>query len=149
VAATETADTPSWWERQGDLIMRRPFNEWTFTHLNWLLPSEVVRRGGAHSPLPGESLPLDVTYRFDNQDHRLGELHDRTHTTAFLVLHRGRIVHEVYPGTFARRGSRFQLFSVTKSVTSRGPSTAWTTGSPRTGTTSPAPRTTGRGWPTC
>jgi CubicO group peptidase (beta-lactamase class C family) len=118
VAGTETADTPSWWERQGDLIMRRPFNEWTFTHLNWLLPSEVVRRGGAHSPLPGESLPLDVTYRFDNQDHRLGELHDRTHTTAFLVLHRGRIVHEIYPGTFARRGSRFQLFSVTKSVTS-------------------------------
>ena len=28
------AHEPSWWDRQGDLIMRRPFNEWTFTHMN-------------------------------------------------------------------------------------------------------------------
>jgi CubicO group peptidase (beta-lactamase class C family) len=118
VTPTAPADTPSWWARQGDLIMRRPFNEWTFTHLNWLLPSEVVTRTGAPAPLPGKSLPLDLTYQFENHEYRLGELHSRTHTTAFLVLHRGRIVHEIYPGAFARRGSRFQLFSVTKSVTS-------------------------------
>ena len=43
---------PSWWDRQGDLIMRRPFNEWTFTHMNWLMPTERVTRGGAHRPLP-------------------------------------------------------------------------------------------------
>jgi CubicO group peptidase (beta-lactamase class C family) len=98
--------------------MKRPFNEWTFTHLNWLLPSEIVTRSGTATPLPGKSLPLDLTYRFENSEYRLDELHPRTHTTAFLVLHHGRIVHEIYPGAFARRSSRFQLFSVTKSVTS-------------------------------
>jgi CubicO group peptidase (beta-lactamase class C family) len=35
-----------------------------------------------------------------------------------VVLHRGAIVHERYPGTFARAAARFQLFSLTKSVTS-------------------------------
>jgi len=38
---------PSWWDRQGDLIMRRPFNEWTFTHMNWLMPD---RAGGPWPP---------------------------------------------------------------------------------------------------
>jgi CubicO group peptidase (beta-lactamase class C family) len=118
VAPAQEAETPSWWERQGDLIMRRPFNEWTFTHLNWLLPSEIVTRGGAPAPLPGESHPLDLTYRFENTEYTLDDLHKRTHSTSFLVMHRGRIVHEIYPGAFARRSSRFQLFSVTKSVTS-------------------------------
>ena len=31
--------------------MRRPFNEWTFTHMNWLMPTERVHRGGTQ-PLP-------------------------------------------------------------------------------------------------
>lgn len=109
---------PSWWDRQGDLIMRRPFNEWTFTHMNWLMPTERVGRGGAHLPLPADPQPLDLTYRFDDRDHSLADLHRRTFTTAFLVLHRGVIVHESYPGAFAGPRSRMQLFSVSKSVTS-------------------------------
>jgi CubicO group peptidase (beta-lactamase class C family) len=109
---------PTWWERQGDLIMRRPFNEWTFTHMNWLMPTEPVHRGGHHRPLPVDPCPLDLTYRFDGRDRTLAGLHRRTFTTAFLVLHRGAIVHEYYPGAFAGPRSRMQLFSVSKSVTS-------------------------------
>jgi CubicO group peptidase (beta-lactamase class C family) len=112
------AAEPSWWDRQGDLIMRRPFNEWTFTHMSWLMPTERVSRGGAHLPLPLSPCPLDLTYRFEDADHTLTELHRRTFTTAFVVLHHGEIVHETYPGAFAGPRTRMQLFSVSKSVTS-------------------------------
>jgi CubicO group peptidase (beta-lactamase class C family) len=103
------ARQPSWWQRQGDLITRRPFNEWTFTHMNWLLPSETVRRGPVSYPLPRRPRQLGLD---------LAALHRRTNTTAFVVLQHGAIVHESYPGRFARPGARFQLFSLTKSVTS-------------------------------
>jgi CubicO group peptidase (beta-lactamase class C family) len=109
---------PSWWERQGDLIMRRPFNEWTFTHMNWLMPTERVARGEHRRPLEFDPRPLDLTYWFEGRDHTLAELHRRTFTTAFVVLHRGAVVHEYYPGAFAGPRSRMQLFSVSKSVTS-------------------------------
>jgi CubicO group peptidase (beta-lactamase class C family) len=110
---------PSWWDRQGDFIMRRPFNEWTFTHMNWLMPTERVSRGpGHHRPLPRDPQPLDLTYWFDGRDHTLTELHRHTFTTAFVVLHQGAIVHEYYPGAFAGPRTRMQQFSVSKSVTS-------------------------------
>jgi CubicO group peptidase (beta-lactamase class C family) len=112
------AKAPSWWDRQGDLIMRRPFNEWTFTHMNWLMPTEQVTRGDVHRPLPVDHGPLDLSYRFDGADHTIAELHRRTFTTAFVVVHHGRIVHETYPGAFAGPRTRMQLFSVSKSVTS-------------------------------
>jgi len=113
-----TVREPSWWDKQGDLIMRRPFNEWTFTHMNWLMPTERVARGATSLPLPIENQPLDLTYRFEDRDRSLTELHRRTFTTAFVVLHRGTIVHETYPGAFTGPRSRMQLFSLSKSVTS-------------------------------
>jgi CubicO group peptidase (beta-lactamase class C family) len=111
--ATITGPAPvtrpaSWWDRQGDLIMRRPFSEWTFTHMNWLLPTETVPRPAYARELPRSVLPLACDPEFLA----------RTFTTAFVVLHRGAIVHESYPGRFAGPGTRFQLFSLTKSVTS-------------------------------
>jgi CubicO group peptidase (beta-lactamase class C family) len=116
--AVRTAQPPSWWERQSDLVMRRPFNEWTFTHMNWLMPTERVARGPVTRQLPVEPVRLDLTYRFDDHDYSLADLHRRTHTTAFVVLHRGRIVQELYPGAFAGPRTRMQLFSLSKSVTS-------------------------------
>jgi CubicO group peptidase (beta-lactamase class C family) len=98
--------------------MRRPFNEWTFTHMNWLMPTERVHRGGTHMPLAISPYPLDLTYRFEGRDYSLTELHRRTFTTAFVVLHRGEIVYESYPGAFTGPRSRMQLFSVSKSLTS-------------------------------
>jgi CubicO group peptidase (beta-lactamase class C family) len=98
--------------------MRRPFNEWTFTHMNWLMPTERVPHGDTHRPLPLDPHPLNLTYRFEDHDYSLADLHRRTFTTAFVVLHRGALVHECYPGAFAGPRSRMQLFSVSKSVTS-------------------------------
>lgn len=109
---------PSWWERQTGRVMQRPLNEWTFTHMNWLLPTARVARGSTHRPLPARPVPLEVTYEFGGREHTLAELHRRTFTTTFVVLHRGRIVHESYRGVFARPRTRMQLFSVSKSVTS-------------------------------
>jgi CubicO group peptidase (beta-lactamase class C family) len=116
--APRAAKPPSWWERQGDLLMRRPFSEFTFTHMNWLMPTERVHRGDVHRPLPADPHRLDLTYRFEGEDHTLAELHRHTNTTAFVVMHHGRIVHEYYPGMFAGPRVRMQLFSVSKSVTS-------------------------------
>ncbi|WP_067501913.1 serine hydrolase [Actinoplanes sp. TFC3] len=109
---------PGFWERQSDVIMRRPLNEWTFTHMNWLIPTERVACGTEFLPLSVAGVPLNVTYRFDEHDYSLGDLHRRTFTTAFVVLHHGRIVHESYPGAFAGPRTRMQLFSLSKSVTS-------------------------------
>jgi CubicO group peptidase (beta-lactamase class C family) len=107
--------TTNWWERQGDLIMRRPFNEWTFTHMNWVLPTERIAKGEPH-PFPEE--PADLGMLTYGDGYNLDDLHRRTNTTAFVVLRDGMLVHEAYPGAFARPGARMQLFSVSKSVLS-------------------------------
>lgn len=106
------------WRHQDEVMTRRPVNEWTFTHMNLLMPTEDVRRGGEVSPLPRRTRPLEVTYGFAGRERSLAELHARTNTTSFVVLHGGEIVHESYPGRFAGSGVRFQMFSMTKSVTS-------------------------------
>ncbi|MFD9359388.1 serine hydrolase domain-containing protein [Streptomyces sp. NPDC060031] len=106
------------WRNQGKLATRRPLSEWTFTHMDTVMPKESVPRGGPVLPLPGRPGPLDVTYTFEGQERTLEDLHRNTNTTSFLVLRGGELVHEVYPGRFAGPGVRFQLFSLTKSVTS-------------------------------
>ncbi len=106
------------WRHQDEVMTRRPVNEWTFTHMNLLMPAEDVRRGGQVFPLPRRMRPLEATYGFAGRERSLAELHARTNTTSFVVLHGGEIVHESYPGRFAGPGVRFQMFSMTKSVTS-------------------------------
>ena len=106
------------WRHQDEVMTGRPVNEWTFTHMNLLMPTEGVRRGGDALPLPRRPRPLEVTYGFEGRERSLAELHARTNTTSFVVLHGGEIVHESYPGYFAGDDVRFQLFSMTKSVTS-------------------------------
>ena len=106
------------WRHHGSLASRRPLNEWTFTHMDRVMPVDPVRKPDQPRALrSGGALP-DVRYRFDGQQYSLAELHRRTHTTSFAVAHRGRIVAEEYPGRFASADVRFQVFSVTKSVTS-------------------------------
>jgi CubicO group peptidase (beta-lactamase class C family) len=118
-AATSATGAAAWlWRNQDKVIMRRPFNEWTFTHMNRLLPAETVPRSRSPKPLPGRDRPLDVDYWYAGRSWRLAQLHKRTNTTAFVVLHNGRLVHELYPGRFAGPRVRMQLFSVTKSLTS-------------------------------
>ena len=106
------------WRHQVDVILGRPLNEWTFSHGRVIVPTENVPRSGPTRPLPVRLEPLDVRYRYGGRDHRLSELHPRTNTTSFLVLHGGTLIHEVYPGRFAGSGVRVFLFSLSKSVTS-------------------------------
>lgn len=99
--------------------MRRPFNEWTFTHMNRLMPAATVDSGGFHTPMPERPVDLaPVSYRCGGRAYGIGELHRRTFTTAFVVLHHGVVVQEAYRGRFAGPGTRMQLFSVSKSILS-------------------------------
>jgi CubicO group peptidase (beta-lactamase class C family) len=108
-----------WWQRcQTALITKRPINEWCFTHMDKLLPVERVPPAQAPEPIPGTSAPLDVTYSVDGRELTLKDLHRRTYTTAFVVIHRGELRHETYPGMFAGPSVRNQMFSITKSMTS-------------------------------
>lgn len=108
------------WRHQTEIATRRPVNEWTFTHVNRVMPTEPVQHAEQPRLLPtafDEQLIRDVTYEYEGR-RTLADLHRRTHTTGFLVLHRGRVLHESYPGVFGSPRTRFQLFSLTKSVTS-------------------------------
>lgn len=86
--------------------------------MNLLMPTEGVR---APAPSPWARAPRDlgeVRYTVNGDTRGLADLHRSTGTTSFVVVHRGVVVHESYPGRFASPSSRFQLFSLTKSVTS-------------------------------
>ncbi|OKI02663.1 serine hydrolase [Streptomyces sp. CB02923] len=106
------------WRHQAEIASSRPFNEWAFTHLSALLPVDPVSRAAAPSPLRRGPKPQGFTYEHAGERRTLADLHARTHTTGFAVLHRGALVHEEYPGRFSSPRARFQLFSLTKSVTS-------------------------------
>lgn len=112
------------WRNQGDLASGRPFNEWAFTHMDRILPTETVNRPRAARPfVQGPTTPApqalsDLRYEFGGRSNSIEDLHRHTNSTSLLVLHRGQIVHEEYPGWFAKRGTRFQAFSLSKSVTS-------------------------------
>lgn len=76
-----------------------PFNRWSFQHVREILPTAEVRC--APGPATAfEAAPRELTgLRFETTDGRditVGELLDETHTDGFLVLHRGRLVCELY-----------------------------------------------------
>ncbi len=107
------------WRHQGEVATSRPFNEWTFTHTSALMPTETVPSAVEPRSLRYAPIALDGwTYEYAGERRTLADLHKRTFTTGFAVLHRGLLVHESYPGWFASPQARFQLFSLTKSVTS-------------------------------
>lgn len=106
------------WRHQGEIATRRPVNEWVFTHMNLLMPTEpILGPPSSHSLETRGTLPA-VGYQFGGRHRALAELHERTHTTSFMVVHRGRVLTEEYPGRFAGPGVRFQCYSLTKSITS-------------------------------
>ena len=105
--------------RQLDRLLEPWINAWTFSHMRWLRPVERVRAAARPRPLPKRHRPLNVSYELDGRGFGLSDLHRRTETTAFVVLHRGAVVHEQYPGAVASADFwRFLLFSLTKSMLS-------------------------------
>ena len=106
------------WRKQGEIATRRPINEWTFTHMNRVMPIEEVPRPSRSRGLEARGTLPPISYEFAGRSRTLAELHERTHTTSFMAVHRGRVLSEVYPGRFAGRGVRFMCYSLSKSVTS-------------------------------
>ncbi|MFT4231912.1 MAG: serine hydrolase [Leucobacter sp.] len=106
------------WRNQGEIATRRPVNEWTFTHMNRVMPTEAIPRPATCRGLAERGLLPEIEYAFDGRVRPLSDLHRRTHTTSFLVVHRGRVLAEQYPGRFAHPGTRFQCYSLSKSITS-------------------------------
>ena len=82
-----------------ETTMIAPFNRWAFQHIRELHPTRAVNRDAARvSPLASDLRDLggfSAPVR-DGRVATLEQLLDASHTDAFLVLHRGRIVYERY-----------------------------------------------------
>ena len=96
-----------------------PFNRWSFWHVRELIPTERISRGdGPVVQLPrAERDVVSTTFEHAGRDHTVGSMLEETFTDAFVVVHRGAIVHEWY----APEGGPDQphlLMSVSKSLTS-------------------------------
>jgi CubicO group peptidase (beta-lactamase class C family) len=96
-----------------------PYNRWGFQHIRDLIPSARIRRGdGPTWSLPGSGRDLaSIRLPFGDRQVNLETFLDETYTDAFLVLHRGAIVHEQYRNTMTPDTTHL-LMSVSKSVTS-------------------------------
>ncbi|TVQ95276.1 MAG: class C beta-lactamase-related serine hydrolase [Deltaproteobacteria bacterium] len=86
-----------------------------FRNMDRIFPTRLVPRGEDVWTLPVAPRTLTTTYTFRGEERDLGAFLDRTETTGLLVLHRGRIVHEVYR-LGADETSLFTSWSVAKSV---------------------------------
>ena len=97
--------------------MRPPFNRWGFRHLARLRPTIDVQAGRSSEPLPVALQPLgSLSFQsvcglsVNVMDHLLA-----SKTDGFLVMHRGRVVHERYFNG-QQATDRHIMFSVTKSL---------------------------------
>jgi len=100
-----------------ETTMVPPFNRWAFQHIRELHPSRAVHRDASRvSPLLSDLQDLG-SFSAPVREGRvatLEELLDASHTDAFLVLHRGRIVYERYLNGM-QPSSPHLVFSCTKS----------------------------------
>jgi CubicO group peptidase (beta-lactamase class C family) len=96
-----------------------PFNRWGFRHVRDLIPTARIPRGdGPVWRLPRAERDLSrVIVRAGSRRVSLDRFLDETYTDGFLVLDRGRIVHERYLNGLTPDATHL-LMSVSKSVTS-------------------------------
>jgi CubicO group peptidase (beta-lactamase class C family) len=96
-----------------------PFNRWGFQHIRDLIPTARIRRGDAPTwNLPRSERDLSsMRLPFGDRQVDLETFLDTTYTDAFLVLHRGAVVHEQYRNAMTPDTTHL-LMSVSKSVTS-------------------------------
>ncbi|MEO1193942.1 MAG: serine hydrolase [Pseudomonadota bacterium] len=91
-----------------------PFSRWSFRKLRQILPTEALPPAPHPRALPEAPRGLDHLRVGNGQS--LSEVLIATHTTAFLVLHRGAVAFEWY-GQRMSGEQPHVIFSVTKSVT--------------------------------
>lgn len=104
--------TPANWQ-QPDLI------RWSFSHVDEILPTVAIRPGPTAADLPSSpsdlgSLPVVGPY---GESLTVADVVRATDTDGWLVLHRGRVVAEDYPGV-TTPSTPHLLQSVSKSVVS-------------------------------
>lgn len=96
---------------------RGPYNRWTFRNVREVVPTTRVWRGrGPVSVM--EEAPQDISgirFTLDGKDWSVGDVLAETFTDGFLVIHRGRIVAEIYMNDM-RRETLHLSQSVGKSV---------------------------------
>ncbi len=76
-----------------------PWNRWSFQHLDEVIPSACIRRGGGPaSALPGDPHPIDhITFdTAGGERSTVGAFLQRTYADGFLVIRGGRVVSEQY-----------------------------------------------------
>jgi CubicO group peptidase (beta-lactamase class C family) len=98
-------------------FMAPPYNRWAFQHIRELQPTREIQRGeGPVTALEEDPLDLDgfVGTVRAGRKLSLGEFVDESHTDAFLILHRGKIVYERYLNGQQQR-TQHLMFSATKS----------------------------------
>jgi CubicO group peptidase (beta-lactamase class C family) len=97
-----------------------PFNRWAFWHVDEILPTYPVSRGGGPARvLPASAAALDLSgvaiTRVDESAGTAGEVLEDTFTDAYAVLQDGELVTERY-GPLGAPGRPHALMSVSKSV---------------------------------
>ena len=96
-----------------------PFNRWAFLHLDELLTMAPISCGGGPaSELPRAERDLcGVTIEVRDEWLTLGQMLDEAFTDAFLVLHEGKVVTELYADGMSEDTLHLTM-SVSKSLTS-------------------------------
>jgi CubicO group peptidase (beta-lactamase class C family) len=95
-----------------------PHHRWAFQHVREIVPTQSIRREpGPVSPLPTTLTPVGFASltRLDGSAATVDEVIQETFTDAWLVLHNGRILEEVYFGEMTAKTPHL-LMSVSKSI---------------------------------
>lgn len=96
----------------------KPNNEWSFINVDKVLDTQVIKKSTKPGPaFPSSSENLDAfKIAFGKQELDLAGFLASTETDAFVVLHKGNLVHEYFAhGNDAT--SKHIIMSVTKSIT--------------------------------
>lgn len=88
-----------------------------FSHWDEVLPYRKLDRSSQPHAFDDRSAPLEITYQHDGEQRTLDDYVERNHVAALLVLADGAIVHDRYR-LGAHRGTRWHLWSASKSFTS-------------------------------
>ncbi len=95
-----------------------PANRWSFQHIREVVPTARVSRGSAPAmplPMAGGFDAEQSVWRLDGRWSTVAQVIADTYTDGFLVLHRGQLVTEQYPGGMPADRPHI-LMSVSKSV---------------------------------
>lgn len=88
-----------------------------FSHWDAVLPHRKVNGASQPHVFEDRSAPLDISYIHAGEERTLDDYVERNHVAALLVLADGAVVHDRYR-LGAHRGSRWHVWSASKSFTS-------------------------------